>query len=96
VQTLVQQLPHAECGLTQINDDLSTSASIHVTESFGMVVSLLSSISNSNWMLVMTMKQSGIDEYIRTLGGGLPSSMSELHAAMVDLYNYCSAGMHNI
>ena len=37
-----------------------------------------------------------IDEYIRTLGGGLPSSMSELHAAMVDLYNYCSAGMHNI
>ena len=36
-----------------------------------------------------------IDVYTRTLID-FPTSMSELHAAMVDLYNYCSAGMHNI
>jgi hypothetical protein len=35
-----------------------------------------------------------IDVHTRTLGGGLPSSMSELHAEMVDLYNYCSADLH--
>ena len=35
-----------------------------------------------------------IDEYTHTLMD-FPTSMSELHAAMVDLYNYCSAGMHN-
>jgi hypothetical protein len=34
-----------------------------------------------------------IDIYTRTLGE-LPSGMSELHAEMADLYNYCAAGMH--
>jgi len=37
-----------------------------------------------------------IDEYTRTLGGGIPSSMSDMHAEMVDLYNHCSAGLHNV
>jgi hypothetical protein len=35
-----------------------------------------------------------IDEYTRT-PMDFPTSMSELHEAMVDLYNYCSAGLHN-
>jgi hypothetical protein len=35
-----------------------------------------------------------IDEYTRTLME-FPASMSDLHTAMVDLYNYCSAGLHN-
>ena len=35
-----------------------------------------------------------IDVYTRTLMD-FPTNMSELHAAMVDLYNYCSAGLHN-
>ena len=26
---------------------------------------------------------------VQTLGGGIPSGMSEMHAAMVDYYNYC-------
>ena len=26
---------------------------------------------------------------VRTLGGGIPASMSELHAELVDYYNYC-------
>jgi hypothetical protein len=35
-----------------------------------------------------------IDEHTRTLME-FPTSMSDLHTAMVDLYNYCSAGLHN-
>lgn len=26
---------------------------------------------------------------VRTLGGGIPSGMSEMHAELVDYYNYC-------
>jgi hypothetical protein len=26
---------------------------------------------------------------VRTLGGGIPASVSELHAELVDYYNYC-------
>lgn len=29
------------------------------------------------------------DINVRTLGGGIPASMSELHAELVDYYNYC-------
>jgi|TARA_R110000868_G_scaffold393396_1_gene664377 hypothetical protein len=29
------------------------------------------------------------DVNVRTLGGGIPPSMSELHAELVDYYNYC-------
>lgn len=29
------------------------------------------------------------DRAVQTLGGGIPSGMSEMHAAMVDYYNYC-------
>lgn len=35
-----------------------------------------------------------IDEYTRTFME-FPTSMSELHTAMVDFYNYCIAGIHN-
>lgn len=30
-----------------------------------------------------------IDRDVRTLGGGIPSGMSELHAELIDYYNYC-------
>jgi hypothetical protein len=29
------------------------------------------------------------DEDVRTLGGGTPAGVSELHAELVDYYNYC-------
>ena len=29
------------------------------------------------------------DVNVRTLGGGIPAKMSELHAELVDYYNYC-------
>ena len=29
------------------------------------------------------------DQAVQTLGGGIPSGMSEMHAAMVDYYNDC-------
>jgi len=29
------------------------------------------------------------DEVVRTLGGGIPAGVSELHAELVDFYNYC-------
>ena len=29
---------------------------------------------------------------VRILGGGMPTSMSEMHAEMVDYYNYCQTG----
>ncbi len=30
-----------------------------------------------------------IDQAVRTLGGGTPAGVSELHAELVDFYNYC-------
>lgn len=32
------------------------------------------------------------DIAVRTLGNGLPSGMSEMHAELVDYYNYCQTG----
>ena len=29
------------------------------------------------------------DEVVRTLGDGIPAGVSELHAELVDFYNYC-------
>ena len=29
------------------------------------------------------------DRVVRTLGNGIPSGMSEMHAELVDYYNYC-------
>ena len=43
-------------------------------------------------------EQEGVDEYgnqtwnereVRTLGGGIPLGMSEVHAELVNFYNYC-------
>ena len=31
------------------------------------------------------------DRGVRTLGGGMPTSMSELHYEMIDYYNYSNA-----
>jgi len=31
------------------------------------------------------------DQAVRTLGGGIPTGMSELHAELIDFYNYCNA-----
>ena len=31
-----------------------------------------------------------INKDVRTLGGGIPAGMSEMHAEMVDYYNYCN------
>jgi hypothetical protein len=33
-----------------------------------------------------------IDSFVRTLGNGIPSGMSEMHAELVDFYNYCQLG----
>lgn len=30
------------------------------------------------------------DKDVRTLGNGIPASMSEMHAELVDYYNYCN------
>lgn len=30
-----------------------------------------------------------VDINVQTLGGGIPSGMSEMHAELVDYYNYC-------
>ena len=35
---------------------------------------------NGNWT----------DEEVRTLGGGVPVAMSELHAELMDYYSYCN------
>jgi hypothetical protein len=32
-----------------------------------------------------------IGRHVRTLGGGIPAGMSELHAELVEYYNYCQA-----
>ena len=32
-----------------------------------------------------------IERDVRTLGGGIPAGMSELHAEMVEYYNYCNS-----
>jgi len=32
-----------------------------------------------------------IKQAVRTLGGGIPSGMSEMHAELIDFYNYCNA-----
>jgi hypothetical protein len=32
-----------------------------------------------------------IDQAVRTLGGGIPTGMSEMHAELIDFYNYCNA-----
>jgi hypothetical protein len=32
---------------------------------------------------------------VRTLGGGIPKGMSEMHAEMQDYYNFCQAEMQN-
>ena len=29
------------------------------------------------------------EQNVRTLGGGIPAGVSELHAELVDYYNYC-------
>lgn len=34
------------------------------------------------------------DRDVRTLGNGIPSGMSEMHAEMVDYYNYCQTAEH--
>lgn len=34
-----------------------------------------------------------VDRSVRTLGGGIPTGMSEMHAEMVDYYNYCQTGV---
>jgi hypothetical protein len=34
------------------------------------------------------------DRDVRTLGSGIPSGMSEMHAEMVDYYNYCQTAEH--
>lgn len=31
------------------------------------------------------------DQAVRTLGSGVPAGMSELHAELVDYYNYCNS-----
>jgi hypothetical protein len=31
------------------------------------------------------------DQAVRTLGGGIPTGMSEMHAELIDFYNYCNA-----
>lgn len=31
-----------------------------------------------------------VDTEVRTLGGGVPAGMSELHAELVDYYGYCN------
>jgi hypothetical protein len=37
-----------------------------------------------------------IGRSIRTLGSGMPTGMSEMHAEMVDYYNYCQTGTLDI
>lgn len=32
-----------------------------------------------------------ISQYVRTLGNGVPAGMSEMHAEMVEYYNYCNS-----
>ena len=32
-----------------------------------------------------------IDRHVRTLGNGIPVGISELHAELIDYYNYCQA-----
>ena len=36
-----------------------------------------------------------IDRSVRTLGGGVPQGVSELHTELVDFYNYCQVGALN-
>ena len=38
-------------------------------------------------------KPDWIERAVRTLGGGLPTGMSEMHAEMVEFYNYCQTGV---
>ena len=35
-----------------------------------------------------------LDVAVQTLGGGIPAGVSELHAALVDYYNYCQTTDH--
>jgi hypothetical protein len=35
-----------------------------------------------------------LDIDVRTLGGGIPAGISELHAELVDYYNYCQTIDH--
>ena len=35
-----------------------------------------------------------VDIDVRTLGGGMPAGVSELHAELVDYYNYCQTTNH--
>jgi hypothetical protein len=34
-----------------------------------------------------------VDRSVRTLVGGIPTGMSEMHSEMVDYYNYCQTGV---
>ena len=83
MQTLVQLLPHAECGLLnsmfiyQPQIDSTDRTVWYGGESTQLHYELCD--SNGNWT----------DEHVRTLGGGVPAGVSELHAELVDFYNYC-------
>ena len=87
MQTLVQLLPHAECGLLKsmfIYQPTSNSldrVAWYGGESTTLHYQIMQDYFNSSieW----------IDEDARTLGNGIPSGMSELHAELVNFYNDC-------
>ena len=84
VQTLPSVLPHTECGLFnamfiyQPHIDSRNRTVWYGGESTQFHYELCD--SNGNWH----------DECIRTLGGGTPTGVSELHAELVDFYNHCT------